>query len=132
MRDAYSSRTRRTVRHFLPLTAGFLLAAGTAQAVAAPVAAGWEESGEATWYGPRHAGRRTSTGETFDPSGLTAAHATLPLGTRIRVTMQETGASVVVRVNDRQPYHQNRVVDLSRGAAARIGLLGQGVGMVTL
>ena len=119
---------------FLPVVASMMLLAGTASAPAEAAAPGphWEESGQATWYGGRHHGRRTSSGQIFDQDGLTAAHPSLPLGSRIRVTMQETGASVVVLVNDRQPPSSIRVIDLSRGAAARIGLLGQGRGMVTL
>ncbi len=119
---------------FLPAVASMMLLAGAAQAqiAASRGAPGWEESGQATWYGGRHQGRRTSSGEIFDQEKMTAAHPSLPLGSRIRVTMQETGASVVVTVNDRQPASNTRVIDLSRGAAARIGLLSQGKAMVTL
>lgn len=92
----------------------------------------WQEEGEASWYGPRHAGLPTSSGEIFDPARLTAAHSTLPLGSRVRVTMQDTGASVVVTINDRQPFHKTRIIDLSRGAASRLGLLRAGTAMVTL
>ncbi len=118
---------------FLPALASIMLLAGAAGAKAAPAhSAGWEESGQATWYGGRHHGRRTSSGDVFDQDKLTAAHPSLPLGSRVRVTMQETGASVVVLVNDRQPPSSTRVIDLSRGAASRIGLLGAGRRMVTL
>jgi rare lipoprotein A len=92
----------------------------------------WEESGQASWYGGRHNGRRTSSGAIFNQNAMTAAHADLPLGTKIRVTMQETGEAVVVTVTDRQPPRGYRVIDLSRAAAARIGMLANGVGMVTL
>lgn len=95
--------------------------------------AGWEQSGTATWYGGRHHGRRTSSGEAFDQNAMTAAHPSLPMGSRVRVTLQDTGESVVVRITDRQPYHGGRrIIDLSRGAAARIGLLARGTGRVTL
>ena len=114
----------------LPAFASAILLAGTAPALAA--GGGWEESGQASWYGGKHNGRRTSSGETFDQNGLTAAHPSLPLGSRVRVTMHETGESVVVRITDRQPYHGYRIIDLSRGAAAQIGLLGRGTGTVTL
>ena len=118
-----------------PVLASMMLMAGAAEA-ARPVptggGAGWEESGEASWYGGYHNGRRTSSGRIFDEREMTAAHATLPLGTRIRVTVQETGASVVVTVTDRQPYKPVRVIDLSRGAASRVGLLSRGTAMVTL
>lgn len=89
-------------------------------------------SGAASWYGPGFDGRRTANGETFDQNALTAAHRTLPFGTQVRVTYQGTGESVVVRINDRGPYAPGRVIDLSREAAEEIGLLGAGVGEVTL
>ena len=92
----------------------------------------WQQTGVASWYGARHAGRRTSSGSVFNPAELTAAHPTLPLGSRIRVTMQDTGASVIVTVTDRQPPHGRRIIDLSQGAAQRIGLAGRGTGMVTI
>lgn len=81
----------------------------------------------ASWYGAE-SGNRTANGERFDGTGLTAAHKTLPFGTRLRVTYQ--GKSVVVRINDRGPYIKGRHIDLSRAAAARIGLIPAGVGKV--
>jgi rare lipoprotein A len=92
----------------------------------------WTESGEASWYGPRHEGRRTTSGERFDSRKLTAAHPTLPLGSYVRVTLQETGQSIIVRVNDREPPHGVRCIDLSRAAAARLGIVNRGVADVTL
>jgi len=94
--------------------------------------AAWTESGEATWYGPRHEGHRTTSGERFDPEKLTAAHPTLPIGAWVRVTVDNTGASVVVRVNDREPHHGVRCIDLSHAAAARLGMIRSGVADVTL
>ena len=84
----------------------------------------------ASWYGPGFAGRSTSTGETYNPEGLTAASKTLPLGSRVRVTNPDTGRSVVVRINDRGPFVRGRSLDLSHGAAQQIGLTGKGVGRV--
>ena len=84
----------------------------------------------ASWYGPGFAGRRTSSGETYNPEGLTAASKTLPLGSHVRVTNPDTGRSVVVRINDRGPFVRGRSLDLSHGAAQRIGLTGKGVGRV--
>ncbi len=84
----------------------------------------------ASWYGPGFAGRPTSTGEIYNPEGLTAASKTLPLGSHVRVTNPDTGRSVVVRINDRGPYVRGRSLDLSHGAAQRIGLTGKGVGRV--
>ena len=92
----------------------------------------WQEAGQASWYGDWHHGRRTASGEIFDQNALTAAHPSLPLGSRVRVTMADTGGSVVVTVTDRGPHYGRRIIDLSRGAAARIGLLGRGTGMVTV
>ncbi|WP_412060817.1 septal ring lytic transglycosylase RlpA family protein [Rubrivirga sp. IMCC45206] len=89
-------------------------------------------SGLASYYGRELAGNPTASGEPFDPSGLTAAHRTLPLGTRIRVTHERTGESVVVRVNDRGPFHGDRVLDLSRAAADAIGLTKRGTGTVSM
>lgn len=88
--------------------------------------------GEASYYGNELAGRPTASGEAFNPSGLTAAHRTLPLGSRVRVTNQRNGESVVVRINDRGPYSGNRVIDLSHGAAREIGIARSGVGQVRL
>ena len=116
-----------------PAIASMMLAGSPAQAQSLhPSRSTWEESGEASWYGGRHNGRRMSDGSAFDDRQMTAAHASLPLGTKVRVTMQDTGASVVVTVTDRQPAKYVRVIDLSRGAASRIGLLGRGTAMVTL
>jgi rare lipoprotein A len=85
----------------------------------------------ASWYGRDHSGRRTSSGDRFDPMRLTCAHPTLPLGTKVLVTSDTTGRSVVVTVNDRGPFG-GRIVDLSRAAAQRIGMLGSGTANVTL
>jgi len=84
----------------------------------------------ASWYGPGFAGRRTSSGEVYNPEGLTAASTTLPLGSHVRVVNPDTGRSVVVRINDRGPYVHGRSLDLSHGAAQQIGLTGKGVGRV--
>jgi rare lipoprotein A len=83
--------------------------------------------GKASWYGEAHHGKKTASGERYDMHALTAAHRTLPLGTRLRVTNVENGRTVVVRVNDRGPYVDGRVIDLSRAAAREIGALGDGL-----
>lgn len=93
---------------------------------------GWREEGIASWYGPNFAGRLTANGEIFDPSRLTAAHKTLPFDTRIRVTNLENGRVVVVRINDRGPFIDGRIVDLARGAAEVIGLIADGTARVRL
>jgi rare lipoprotein A len=84
------------------------------------------QSGVASWYGPGFHGRRTASGERFNTNELTAAHRYLPFGTRVKVVNQATGRSVVVRINDRGPFHGGRVIDLSRASAAAIGLGGTG------
>lgn len=93
----------------------------------------WQPVGKgiASWYGRGFAGHRTASGERFDPSELTAAHRTLPFGTRVRVT-DAAGDSVVVRINDRGPYARGRVIDLSRAAARKLGITRAGSGRVTL
>jgi len=82
------------------------------------------QSGRASWYGPGFHGRKTASGETFNTHELTAAHRTLPFGTKVRVVNQRTGRSVIVRINDRGPYAHGRVIDLSRASAQAIGLSG--------
>lgn len=109
-----------------------LLTGGVQAAEAGRLPKHWEESGQASWYGGQFHGRRTSSGAIFDKHALTAAHDTLPLGAKVRVTMQKTGRSVVVTINDRMPPKRVRVIDLSRGAAEQLGIIEQGVGMVTL
>ena len=118
----------------LPAIASAMLIAGAAHAAPSisPTTHGWEEVGEASWYGGYHQGRRTTSGAIFDQNAMTAAHASLPLGMRVRVTVQETGASVVVTITDRQPPKLVRCIDLARGAAARIGIVRSGTAMVTL
>ena len=87
--------------------------------------------GTASWYGPGFHGRRTANGERFDQEALTAAHHRWAFGTRVRVTLLSTGRSVVVTINDRIP-RQDRIIDLSKGAARTIGLIGPGIGKVRL
>ena len=89
-------------------------------------------SGEASWYGHPHHGRRTASGEVYDMNKMTAAHRTLPLGTRVLVTNRENGRTVEVRINDRGPFRKNRVLDLSYAAARSLGAVGEGVIPVTL
>jgi len=84
----------------------------------------------ASWYGPGFAGRRTSSGERFNPNQLTAASRTLPLGSVVHVTNLSNGRSVNVRINDRGPFVRGRSLDLSHRAAQKIGLTAEGVGRV--
>lgn len=82
-----------------------------------PLTVGWSTTGQASWYGGWFAGRLTANGQRFNPRSLTAAHKTLPLGTRLLVTSLETGRSAIVTVNDRGPYWHERILDLSEHAA---------------
>jgi rare lipoprotein A len=88
------------------------------------------ERGIASWYGRKFHGLKTSSGEPYDMFAMTAAHPTLPIPSYARVTNLKTGEWVVVRINDRGPFHSNRVIDLSYAAAARIGIAGPGSGLV--
>lgn len=124
-----------SIRRLLPgLLASALLTTSPAIAGAATGVAGAtasEDVGIATWYGGWRNGHRTSSGAVFNQEAMTAASPTLPLGSRVRVTMRDTGASVVVLVNDRMGA-RGASIDLSRGAARQIGLYGRGRGMVSI
>ncbi len=92
----------------------------------------WQQTGTASWYGgKRWQGHRTTSGEAYDEHALTAAHATLPLGTKVRVVSHNGARSVIVTINDR-PGTRSRIIDLSREAAKELGILDAGVAMVTL
>lgn len=88
------------------------------------------QMGIASWYGPGFQGRPTASGERYDQNGLTAAHRTLPLGSRVEVTNLANGKSVQVRINDRGPFVRGRVIDLSRGAAGHLGMVRRGTSRV--
>jgi rare lipoprotein A len=89
------------------------------------------QTGTASWYGSE-GGPKTANGERYNPNGLTAAHRTLPFGTKVRVTSLKTGKTVTVRINDRGPFHRSRMIDVSAGAAKAIGLKSDGVGTVRI
>ena len=84
------------------------------------------QAGMASWYGPGFHGRKTASGEIFNQNAMTAAHPRLPFGTKVRVVDEKTGRSVVVRINDRGPYAHGRIIDLSKGSAHALGMLGIG------
>lgn len=92
-----------------------------ASATSATAAAG--QCGRASWYALHS---RTASGERMNPSAMTAAHRTLPFGTKLRVTNKNNGKSVIVRINDRGPFIKGRVLDLSKGAAGQLGFIGSG------
>jgi len=90
------------------------------------------QTGKASWYGAAFQGKPTASGEPFNMNALTAAHRNLPFGTQVRVTNQNNGRSVVVRINDRGPFVDGRIIDLSRAAAGQIGMIDAGVVPVSL
>lgn len=106
------------------LFAAFSLCLLVTGSVQAEPAQGW-----ASYY--KH-GKRTANGEAFNPNGLTAAHRTLPFGTKVRVKNERTGKSVIVRINDRGPFVKDRIIDLSLGAASQVGLVQSGVDRVSI
>lgn len=92
----------------------------------------YKAHGTASWYGPGFKGRKTASGERYDPSQMTAAHRTLPFGTTVKVLNVENGKSTVVRINDRGPFIRGRIIDLSKAAAKHIQMMGPGTARVRL
>jgi rare lipoprotein A len=118
---------------FLKQMLRFLLPAFVALGALAPLAAEAASScGIASWYGPGFHGNLTASGQRFDSKALTAAHRSLPFGSRVKVTNQDTGRSVTIRVNDDGPHVPGRIIDLSEGAFRQIASLGQGVAKVCI
>lgn len=97
-----------------------------------PSSKGYKAQGQASWYGTKFQGRKTSSGEPYDMFAMTAAHKTLPLPTYAKVTNADTGKSIIVKVNDRGPFHNNRLIDLSYVAAHKLGIVGRGTGRVVV
>jgi rare lipoprotein A len=91
---------------------------------------GYDKTGVASYYGAKHQGKRTASGERFDKNSLTAAHRQLPFGTRVKVTNLNNNRSCVVRINDRGPHTRGRLIDLSHEAAERLGMLKNGTARV--
>ncbi len=102
------------------------------KAEAATVTTDFVQEGVASYYADEFHGRTTSNGETFDMNQLTAAHQTLPFGTIVKVTNKQNGKSVTVRINDRGPFLKDRIIDLSRAAAEKLGMIGPGTAEVRL
>lgn len=90
----------------------------------------FRQTGTASWYGKKFHGRKTANGETYDMYAMTAAHPTLPLPSYAKVTSAQNGQSIIVRINDRGPFHRSRIIDLSYVAAAKLGLIAPGSGSV--
>ncbi|MCB1916255.1 MAG: septal ring lytic transglycosylase RlpA family protein [Rhodocyclaceae bacterium] len=114
---------------FLQAPAGAQPAAGAAPSTSI---GGFAEEGVAAWYGRKFAGRRTASGKRFNPEAMTAAHPSLPFGARVRVTNLENDRQVVVTINDRGPTTPGRIVDLSLGAARKLGMVRKGIADVRL
>jgi rare lipoprotein A len=91
---------------------------------------GYKETGIASWYGPGFHGKRASAGETYDMNAMTAAHKTLRIPCFVEVTNLQNGRKAVLRVNDRGPFHENRIIDLSKAAAEKLGVIATGTAMV--
>ena len=102
----------------------------SSSSLGAPDVSSYARTGRASWYAARFVGRRTASGERYDAHALTAAHRTLPLLSYVRVTNPANGKSVVVKINDRGPYHRGRLIDLSAAAARALGLRHAGTGRV--
>jgi rare lipoprotein A len=107
--------------------AGAYPPAGSSAGGIASAAAQYDAVGTASWYGKPYHGRRTASGEVYNMHRLTAAHRTLPFGTRVVVTNLENGRTVIVTINDRGPFKGNRVIDVSQKAAGQLGFLNQGL-----
>ena len=90
------------------------------------------ETGLASWYGPKFHGKLTASGEVFNQEKFTAAHPTLPWGSKVKVTNLDNGKSVDVRINDRGPFGKGRIIDVSRAAARALGMVGRGITTVQL
>lgn len=130
-------RTRSTGLHLAAAvpTAAMMFAACAGHPGPAPmesVTTGWQEEGEASWYGPGFHGRQTASGEVYDMEAMTAAHRELPFGSRVRVVNLDNGRETSVRINDRGPFARGRVLDLSRAAAREIDMLGSGTARVRI
>ena len=95
-------------------------------------ARGYKQRGVASWYGTKFHKHRTSSGEPYDLYAMTAAHKSLPLPSYVKVTNLENGREIVVRVSDRGPFHDNRIIDLSYVAAKKLGIVGRGTGLVEI
>ncbi len=110
--------------HFFILPVIFLLASSCARKVT--------ESGRASFYADKFQGRRTASGETFKQQHLTAAHRSLPFGSRVKVTNLDNGRTVKVRINDRGPFVSGRIIDLSKKAARKLGMIPSGTANVKI
>ncbi len=124
-RIASGLRACALIRNSMILSALALLAGCASQGQTDPN--GYRADGQASYFGARHHGNKTASGERFDQHALTAAHSSLPFGSRVRVTNLRNDKTVVVRINDRGPYAKKRIIDLSQQAAKQLDMLRDGV-----
>jgi rare lipoprotein A len=115
-----------------PLIRRAVLVAAAAAALALTSSAAYAQCGGASWYGPGFNGKRAASGEIFNENAMTAAHRSLPFGTKVQVTDQNTGKSIEVVINDRGPFHGKRIIDLSKAAATALGFRNRGTTSVCL
>lgn len=111
------------------ILAAFLVALAASPVVGATDASAYSQTGVASYYSM---GKRTANGERYRPDGISAAHRSLPFGTRVKVTHLKSGRSIIVRINDRGPFIKGRIIDLSRGAAGALGIKGAGLARVRI
>ena len=110
-----------------------VFAAALATAVLAVSTSGaFAQCGGASWYGPGFNGKRAASGQIFNENEMTAAHRSLPFGTKLRVTDQKTGNQIQVTINDRGPFHGSRIIDLSKAAAGKLGFRNRGTTSVCI
>lgn len=120
------------IRHLFIVIVALIVSSCAFPAYRSPYAAGYVERGVASWYGEDFHGRPTSSGEIYNMYDLTAAHKLMPLGTVAKITNLDNGRSVVVKINDRGPFVDGRVIDLSYSAASEIGMVDEGVSKVEI
>ena len=109
-----------------------VLVAAAAAALVLSSSAAYAQCGGASWYGPGFNGKRAASGEVFNENAMTAAHRSLPFGTKVQVVDQNTGKSIEVTINDRGPFHGKRIIDLSKAAATALGFRNRGTTSVCL
>ena len=104
----------------------------TAAILSVSTVASYAQCGGASWYGPSFNGKRAASGQIFNENAMTAAHRSLPFGTKLQVTDQRTGRKVTVTINDRGPFHGGRIIDLSKAAATELGFRNRGTTSVCI
>ncbi|KKB78663.1 hypothetical protein VW35_09045 [Devosia soli] len=114
------------------MTRRAVLVAAAAAALVLSSSAAYAQCGGASWYGPGFNGKRAASGEIFNENAMTAAHRSLPFGTKVQVVDQNTGKAIEVTINDRGPFHGKRIIDLSKAAATALGFRNRGTTSVCL